>query len=107
MTRVRQMEGWRSPLLGIVFGKGFKENPGLRRPDGSAFITFEALARMAELAERRAERERQMAERFRQQMLEAQRRAEREERLAREEQRRAERLAQRLRELGIDPDTLE
>jgi multidrug efflux pump subunit AcrA (membrane-fusion protein) len=107
LTRVRQMEGWRSPLLGIVFGKGFKENPGLRRPDGSAFIAFEALARMAELAERRAERERQMAERFRQQMLEAQRRAEREERLAREEQRRAERLAQRLRELGIDPDTLE
>jgi Uma2 family endonuclease len=121
LTRVRQMEGWRSPLLGIVFGKGFKENPGLRRPDGSAFIAFEALARMAELAERRAERERQMAERFRQQMLEAQRRAEREARLAQQEQRRAERerlraeqerqraeqLAQRLRELGIDPDTLE
>jgi Uma2 family endonuclease len=121
LTRVRQMQGWRSPLLGIVFDKGFKENPGLRRPDGSAFIAFEALARMAELAERRAERERQLAEQFRQQMLEAQRCAEREERLAREEQRRAERerlraeqerqraeqLAQRLRELGIDPDTLE
>jgi hypothetical protein len=114
LTRVRQMEGWRSPLLGIVFDKGFKENPGLRRPDGSAFITFEALARMAELAERRAERERQLAERFRQQMLEAQRRAEREARLAQQEQRRAEQerqraeqLAKRLRELGIDPDTLE
>jgi len=114
LMRVRQMEGWRSPLLGIIFGQGVKENPGLRRPDGSAFITFEVLARMAELAERRAERERQLAEQFRQQMLEAQRRAEREERLARQAQRRAEQerqraeqLEQRLRELGIDPDTLE
>ena len=83
LLRVRQMEGWRSPLLGIVFGQGFKENPGLSRPDGEPFVTFEAL-------EMFAERSRREAEEFRQRLI--------------EEQRRAERLAQRLRELGVEPD---
>jgi Uma2 family endonuclease len=100
LMRVRTMEGWRSPLLGIIFERGFQERPGLRRPDGSAFITFEALERLAARAERRAERERQLSEEFRRRMLEAQRRAE-------QERLRAEQLAQRLRELGIEPDEAE
>jgi len=83
LTRVRQMEGWRSSLLGIIFRRGLKEHPGLQRPDGKPFITFEAL-------ELFAERSRREAEEYRQRML--------------EEQRRAERLAQRLRELGVEPE---
>jgi len=77
------MEGWRGPLLGIIFRRGLKEHPGLQRPDGEPFITFEAL-------ELFAERSRREAEEYRQRML--------------EEQRRAERLAQRLRDLGVEPD---
>jgi Uma2 family endonuclease len=90
LTRVRQMEGWRSPLLGIIFRRGLKEHPGLQRPDGEPFITFEAL-------ELFAERSRREAEEYRQRMLEEQRRAD-------EERKRAERLAQRLRELGVEPE---
>lgn len=72
LVRIRQMEGWCSPLLGIVFGKGIQEYPGLHRPSGAPFITYEQLERQASA-----------------------------------EHQRAERLAQKLRELGIDPDTLE
>ncbi len=79
LTRVRRLENWRSPLLGIVFGHGVREYPGLRRPNLRPFLTFEALELRAEQERARAEQERIRAERF----------------------------AQRLRELGVDPSELE
>lgn len=83
LMRIKDMVGWRSPLLGIVFRQGHVEYPGLLRANMRPFLTFEELERLAEMEHLRAEAERQRAE---------------------QERQRAERLAQRLRELGIDPD---
>jgi Uma2 family endonuclease len=115
---IREMEGWVSPRLGVRFELGPVRSPDaseelplrdllLFAPDGSPFVTFvEAIARSRRLeAERnetrtaleRAEAERQRADEERQRAA-AERDAERQAR---------ERLAARLRELGVDPDTLD
>lgn len=90
LMRIKDMVGWRSPLLGIVFRQGHVEYPGLLRANMRPFLTFEELERLAELEHLRAEQ--------------AQLQAEAERQRAEQERQRAERLAQRLRELGIDPD---
>ena len=75
---VPEMAGWVSPRLGIRFSlEGL--DLVLYRPDGRRFETFLELEQRAEAERQRAEAERQ----------------------------RAERLAERLRALGVDPDTLE
>jgi len=53
------------------------------RPDGARFVGYEELAAALEQAQARAEQERLLRE---------------------QEQQRAERLAQKLRELGVEPD---
>ena len=82
---IAQMEGWVSPLLGIRFGLEGTDL-ALYHPDGQRFETFVEQARRAEAERQRAEAERQRAE---------------------AERHRAERLAERLRQLGVDPDALE
>ncbi len=78
LAPVGQMRGWVSPRLGVRFGEAEGTNMGLTAPDGTPFLSFVELAQMA----------------F-------------QERLAREQaEQQARRLAQRLRELGIDPDEL-
>ena len=79
---VPEMEGWVSPRMGVRFTL---EDTALvlYRPDGERFIPYVELRR-------ELERERQRVE-------QAQREAE-------QERQRAARLAQRLREMGIDPD---
>lgn len=79
------MNGHVSPRLGVRFELGVN---GLRiiRPDGSPFLTFEELGRLAEQERHRGEHERRRAEQERQRADDA----------ARE----AESLRQRLRELG-------
>ncbi len=73
---IRTMVGWVSPRLGIRFGRGYQEEVGVSYPDGSRFLGFlEVMQRWREA--RRAQEE---------------------------AERRAEQLAQRLRELGVDPD---
>jgi Uma2 family endonuclease len=113
-----ELEGWVSPLLGVRFGRGCGTDPGLYEPSGRRFVGYvevrraleAALARemearrLAEEARRRAEQERAQAEEARQRLEEARRRAEQERAQAEEARRRAERLAQKLRELGIEPD---
>ena len=77
LEEVPEMEGWISPRLGVRFSLEGSELV-LYRPDGRRFETFLELEQRAEAERQRAEAERQ----------------------------RAERLAERLRALGVDPDTL-
>jgi len=94
---IAEMEGWVSPRLGIRFGRGVGERVGLRYPDGSPFLGFmEIVGRWREASER-AYAERLRAE-------QARRRAEQERLRAEQERLRAERLAEKLRQLGIEPD---
>lgn len=77
LEQVSQVEGWESPRLKIRFWP----SPGgmkIERPDGTAFESFNELAQ----------------------------RAQRESERAGQERRRSERLAEKLRGLGIDPETI-
>jgi Uma2 family endonuclease len=80
---IEAMEEWVSPLLGIRFGRGSGTDPGVYAPSGERFVGYVEVRRALELAVARE--------------LEARRREE----AARQ---RAEQLAQKLRELGIEPD---
>jgi len=100
---VEQMEGWVSPLLGVRFtleGDALV----LYRPDGERFIPYVELRRRMEQAQREAEQERLRAEQAQREAEQERQRAEQAQREAEQERLRAERLAQRLRELGIDPE---
>ena len=70
-------DGWTSPLLGVRF-ELTDDTLRLIRPDGQPFLTYLELFQAREAERQRAEAERQ----------------------------RAERLAERLRALGVDPDTV-
>ncbi len=48
LTPVSQMEGWRSPRLGIRFEKGKDAEVGLFYPDGRKFLSFLELGQRAE-----------------------------------------------------------
>lgn len=74
---IESMEGWVSPLLGIRFTRGEGAKVKLYRPDGTLFTSYIDL-------------EHKMRE---------------ERRLREQAERRLARLAQRLRELGIEPET--
>ena len=84
LSVIEQIEGWVSPRLGVRFGLGDGELL-MVNPDGSLFLSYVELARRREAAE--------------QAVAVAQERAE-------AAQERAERMAARLRELGINPETV-
>jgi Uma2 family endonuclease len=88
---VETMTGWISPRLGVRFELG-DEGLEIYRPDGELFLSYLELDERRESAERRAEQERQRAEQERQR--------------AEQERQRADRLAEKLRQLNIDPDNL-
>lgn len=91
------VDGWVSPRLGVRF----ELSGGTLRlygPDGRPFATYVELARRRDEAERQAEAAHLFAEAERQ-------RAEAEQQRAEAERQRADRLAERLRALGIDPDS--
>ena len=81
---IAQIEGWVSPRLGVRFGLRGRDLL-LENPDGTPFLSYVEQARRREAAEAQLSAERERAE------------AERE---------RAARLAERLRALGIDPETV-
>ncbi|GBC94671.1 hypothetical protein HRbin16_00455 [bacterium HR16] len=56
LTPISQMEGWRSPRLGIRFEKGKDAEVGLFYPDGRKFLSFLELGQLAEAERQRAER---------------------------------------------------
>ncbi len=91
MTPVGQVEGFQSPRLQIRFWPGAGEMK-IERPDGRAFESFNEVASRAQREHQRAEQERQRAQEAR--------------RHAQEQGQRSERLAEKLRGLGIDPDTI-
>lgn len=76
---------WRSPLLGVTLKLEDDGALSVYRPDGRKFLPPIELDALADQERARAEQERARAE---------------------QERERAERLAARLRELGIDPDSL-
>src|SRR5262245_50587319 len=75
----------RSPLLGVTLKIETNGELSVYRPNGERFLRPVEIRALADLAEARAERERNRAER---------------------ERERAERLAAKLRELGIDPEQI-
>jgi hypothetical protein len=84
LSPIDEIDGWVSPRLGIRFDLS-QEELQIYRPDGDRFLTTLELDRLRQQAEERA----QQAEERAQQAEE-----------------RAQLLADRLREMGIDPDTL-
>lgn len=85
---VEQVDGWTSPRLGIRFRHG--EDLEIVGPDGRRFLTFGEVKARADEAERK--------------LLVEVERAEAEKQRAEAEKQRADALADRLRELGVDPD---
>ena len=75
---IEELNGWTSPLLAIRF-ELLADDLRIIRPDGQPFLSYVEL-------EQRAEQQQQRAE---------------------QQQQRAERLAERLRALGVDPDSVE
>ena len=76
---------WVSPLLGITLGLDGAGRLWIRRPDGRLMETQRQIAKRADAEAQRAHAEAQRAQ---------------------AEKERAERLAAKLRELGIDPDSI-
>ncbi len=88
---VADMHNFVSPLLGIRFDMSGLELE-IFDPDGNPFLTFAQLKETADTERERANTEH--------------RRAEQERKRAEKERQRAEKLAAKLRELGVDPNTL-
>jgi Uma2 family endonuclease len=90
LDEIESMQGWVSPSLGVRFE--LHEELQLYRPDGVPFFSFAEINQMLDQERQRAEMESQRADQERQR--------------AEQESQRADRLAEKLREMGIDPSTL-
>jgi Uma2 family endonuclease len=89
---VAQMHGWVSPRLGIRFDTS-GEDLRIFAPDGQPFMSFSAVQQRATQAEQRA--------------TQAEQRATQAEQRATQAEQERERLLAKLREMGVDPKTLE
>ena len=95
---IPEINGWVSPRLGIRF-ELTAETLEIYRPDGEKFLTPVELDRLRELEKQRADQEKQRADQEKQ-------RAEQIQQQLDQEKQRADRLAEMLRERGIDPDNV-
>ncbi|WP_435020495.1 Uma2 family endonuclease [Tundrisphaera sp. TA3] len=109
---IMRMEGWVSPRLGVRFG--LREELEIYRPDGRPFIDFLETDRQRLEFEREARLERLRAEEADARAEEADSRAREADARAREADARAEeerarsaRLLAKMREMGIDPESLD
>jgi Uma2 family endonuclease len=93
---IEPIQNWVSPRLQIRFELTEAELQ-IYRPDGKSFLTYTAIAQTAELAEARAEFAEERAEL-------AEERAELAEERAELAEERSAKFAEKLREMGIDPD---
>ncbi|MCC3475239.1 MAG: Uma2 family endonuclease [Microcoleus sp. PH2017_15_JOR_U_A] len=91
LDAIASMENYASPRLAIRFDLSGDELQ-IYRPDGTRFFSYVEICQRLEQAEQRTEQERQ--------------RAELAETTLAEERRRSQLLAERLREMGINPDEL-
>jgi len=106
--RLRLVENtreWTSLRLGIRFELG-EEELSIFRPDGEKFLTPLEDKRLTRQAREQAELEKGRAELEKGRAEREKERAELEKERAELEKERADRLAEKLRELGIDPDRL-
>ena len=91
LETIQEMDGWISPRLGIRF-QLTAETLEIYRPDGEKFLTPVELYQLRQQEQQRADQEQQ--------------RADQEQQRADQEQQRADRLAELLRERGIDPNQI-
>lgn len=97
-SAIPNMLGWVSPRLKVRFDLEDGQLV-LQGPDGRRFVSYVELVRQRQQAEAQAQQERDRANQERQ-------RAEQERQRAEQAQTQAERLAEKLRALGIDPNTV-
>ncbi|MEG4442238.1 Uma2 family endonuclease [Microcoleus sp. AT9_B5] len=109
---IEPMEGWISPRLGVRFELG-EDGLEIYRPNGEKFLSYAELEeerlldrQRLQQESQRAEQESQRAEQEAQRAEQEAQRAEQEAQRAEQESQRAERLAAKLRELNIDPDSI-
>ncbi len=88
---IENMSGWVSPRLQIRF-EVTADTMEIYRPDGGRFLTFTEIGQLRNQERQRADQEQQ--------------RANQEQQRANQEQQRADRLAERLREMGVNPDEM-
>lgn len=101
---IETMQNWISPRLKIRFQ--LEEGQLiLTQPDGQRFLSTVERVRQLKQAENDVEHQRQLAEQQQRRAEQQQRRAEQQQQSAALEKARADRLAEKLRALGIDPDT--
>ena len=95
---IEPMEGWISPRLGVRFELG-EDGLEIYRPNGEKFLSYAELEEERLLDRQRLQQESQRAEQEFQ-------RAEQESQRAEQANKIAQRLAAKLRELNIDPDSI-
>lgn len=91
LAEIPDMQDWVSDRLGIRFELG-ADTLAIYTPEGQRFLTSVQLAQQRDQERQRADQEQQ--------------RADQEQQRANQERQRADRLAERLRELGVDPDAV-
>lgn len=99
---IEPMADWVSPQLQIRFDVS-GETLQIFRPDGQPFLSYVNIAQQAEAERQRAEAERQRADEEQQRANVEQQRANEERQRAEQAEDKATRLAEKLREMGIDP----
>ena len=102
---VAESNGWTSPRLGIRFDLSGAELV-IFHPNGKPFLTLGDQTTETEQAERRAKQERHEKVEAQRQAEQAQRQAEQERHEKEEARRMVEKLAERLRTLGVDPNSI-
>jgi len=95
---IEPMEGWISPRLGVRFELG-EDGLEIYRPNGEKFLSYAELEEERLLDRQRLQQESQRAE-------QADQRAQQADQRAQQADQRAQRLAAKLRELNIDPDSI-
>ena len=95
---IEPMEGWISPRLGVRFELG-EDGLEIYRPNGEKFLSYAELEEERLLDRQRLQQESQRAEQANQRAEQADQRAEQANQIA-------QRLAAKLRELNIDPDSI-
>lgn len=95
---IEPMEGWISPRLGVRFELG-EDGLEIYRPNGEKFLSYAELEQERLLDRQRLQQESQRAEQANQRAEQADQRAEQANQIA-------QRLAAKLRELNIDPDSI-
>ena len=105
LEEISQMEGWKSPLLGIRFST-IEQDLVLFHPDGERFVDFVEVVEQRDRQQQRAILAEDERDRQRQRAEEEQQRANIEKQRAERAESDLQKMRDRLLQLGIDPDSL-